>query len=53
MKYKVDWKRLLLFAIITGGLLFITGSFLVSLGIIILLLVVDRLIVEWETRRKK
>jgi len=53
MKHTIDWKRLGLFVAITGGLLFVTGSFAMSLGIILLLFVADHFIAEWEAKRKK
>ncbi len=53
MKHQIDWKRWLLFGIIGGGLIYLTGSFLMSLGILLLLFVVDHFIGEWEDRRKR
>ena len=35
-----------------GGLYYITSSFLISLGIILILFVIDALLWEWEENRK-
>ncbi len=53
MKYKFDWKRWLLFLIVSAGLLVLTRSFLMSLGIMMLLLLIDRLLAEWEKKRNE
>jgi len=56
MKYKIDWIRFALFAIIAGGLILITESILMSIGIFLLLFVADYLIqdiADWFERRKK
>ena len=53
MKYKFDWKRWLLVLIVSAGLLVLTRSFLMSLGIMMLLLLIDRLLAEWEKKRGK
>lgn len=52
MKYRLDWKKALVFAAVSAGLIFITESFLMSLGIILLLFVVDYWLAEWERMRK-
>ena len=53
MKYNIDWIRLGIFAIIAGGLIIITGSFVLSLAIFLLLFVVEHLIVAWDEKQKK
>lgn len=53
MKYNIDWIRLGIFAIIAGGLIIITGSFVLSLAIFLLLFVVEHLIAAWDEKRKK
>ena len=45
MKIKFDWKRILVFTIISAGLLYITSSALMSAGILLLLFVVYYLLV--------
>ncbi len=52
MKQKIVWKKALLFLVIMGGLYYITSSFLISLGIILILFVIDALLWEWEENRK-
>nr|WP_315346833.1 hypothetical protein [Hoylesella enoeca] len=41
MKHAIDWKHIAILATVAGGLLYITESFWMSLGIILLLLVAD------------
>ena len=53
MKYNIDWIRLGIFAIVAGGLIIITGSFVLSLAIFLLLFVVEHLIAAWDEKRKK
>lgn len=52
MKLQIDWKKAIIFAFVAAGLLYLTRSFLMSLGIILLLFVVDYLLADWERRRK-
>jgi hypothetical protein len=37
---------------VAGGLIFITGSFLMSLGIFLLLLIIDGLIAQWQSKKE-
>jgi hypothetical protein len=54
MKIKFDWKRILVFTIISAGLLYITRSALMSAGILLLLFVVYYLLVGCiETYQQK
>ena len=48
MKLNINWKRFVLFAIITIGLILLTGSIPMSVGILLLLLVADHFIGVWE-----
>lgn len=48
MKLNINWKRFVLFAIITIGLILLTGSIPMSVGILLLLLVADHVIGVWE-----
>lgn len=40
-KIKLDWKHTLFFFVLMGGIYFLTESFFMSLGIMLLLFVVD------------
>lgn len=40
METKIDWKKVIMFIIICGGLIYITESYLMSFGILLLLFVV-------------
>ncbi len=51
-KLKIDWRKVVLFLIISAGLLYLTRSVLMAAGVIMLLFVVDSLISDWEYRRK-
>lgn len=48
MKLNMNRKRFVLFAIITIGLILLTGSIPMSVGILLLLLVADHFIGVWE-----
>ena len=52
MKYQIDWIKVLVFFLVAGGLIFITGSFLMSLGIFLLLLIIDGLIAQWQSKKE-
>lgn len=52
MKHQIDWIKVVVFFLVAGGLVFITGSFLMSLGIFILLLIVDGLIAQWQNKKE-
>ena len=52
MKVKIDWKRVALLAFVAILLLYITKSFFMSLGIMMILLLIDALLAEWEDNRK-
>ena len=52
MKVKIDWKRVALLACVAILLLYITKSFFMSLGIMMILLLIDALLAQWEDNRK-
>ena len=39
-QFKISWKQIAAFLVICGGLYLITSSFLISLGIMVLLIIV-------------
>ncbi len=51
-KLHLDWKKALLFVLVSGGLIYITKSIWMSIGIVLLLFVIDSLLADWEYRRK-
>ncbi len=51
-KLRIDWRKVVLFLVISAGLLYLTRSVLMAAGVIMLLFVVDSLISDWEYRRK-
>ena len=52
MKYQVDWIKVIVFFLVAGGLILITGSFLMSLGILLLLLIIDGFIQQWQNKKE-
>ena len=52
MKVKIDWERVALLAFVAILLLYITNSFFMSLGIMMILLLIDALLAQWEDNRK-
>lgn len=50
MKSFVNWKFAVVFLCIAGGLVYITHSFWISLGIMLLLFVIDNFIQSWQYR---
>ena len=52
MNIKFNWKRVALFAVLSVLLLINTHSFLMSLGIMMILLLVDALLAQWEDKRR-
>jgi hypothetical protein len=51
-KLNIDWKKALIFLLVSAGLIYITKSILMSIGIILLLFVADSLLADWDYRRK-
>lgn len=51
-KLRIDWRKVVLFLVISAGLLYLTRSMLMAAGVIMLLFVVDSLISDYEYRRK-
>lgn len=51
-KLKIDWRKVVLFLVISAGLLYLTRSVLMAAGVIMLLFVIDSLISDYEYRRK-
>ena len=51
-KLKIDWRKVVLFLVISAGLLYLTRSVLMAAGVFMLLFVVDSLISDYEYRRK-
>ncbi|MDD6438442.1 MAG: hypothetical protein PUG09_10335 [Prevotella sp.] len=53
MKVQIDWKHLLIFIFVCGGLILITHSFWMSLGIMLLILVADYILANLEVRSRR
>ena len=52
MKQNIKINHLILMFVVCGGIYALTASFLMTLGIVILLLVVDVLLAQYERKRK-
>lgn len=50
MKIHFNWMRFLLFFFVIGAILYLTKSFWMTLGIILLLFVIDHLLKLWDER---
>lgn len=52
MNVKLNWRHIVLFVVVVAALLWLTNSFLMSLGIVLLLFVADHFVQEWDEQRK-
>ncbi len=50
--FKIKWWQWVLYIAVSGGLLYITKSWLMSLGIILLLILLDRWLAEYERKKR-
>ncbi len=53
MKFKLNWKVFIVLFIVCGGLLYLTQSFVMTLGILLVLIVVDGLLKNVDDKRKR
>lgn len=53
MKVEFNWKKWLVYFIAAAGLIYLTKSFFMSLGIFILLLLIDWALGEWEKKHRQ
>lgn len=53
MKVKLNWKKWLVFLIVAAGLIYLTRSFMMSLGIFMLLLIIDWALGEYDKKHQK
>jgi len=52
-KIRINWKRFLLFFVVICGIYYLTQSFWMSLGIILLLFVIDNFLKEYDDRKRR
>lgn len=52
-KFHIDWKKGLVFLLVSAGLYCLTHSFTMTLGILLLLIVADYLLADWDDTRKR
>ncbi|WP_044070158.1 hypothetical protein [Hoylesella loescheii] len=53
MKIRINWKRILVLLLVSAGLVYITKSFLMSLGIFFLLFAADSMLARYEEDRRR
>lgn len=52
-KFNFNWKVFVVFAIVSTCLYILTQSFFMSLGIMMLLLLIDQLLAQWDEKRRR
>lgn len=52
VKLHINWRKVVVFLLISAGLVFLTRSLLMSIGILLLLFVIDALLANYEYRKK-
>lgn len=52
LKLHLNWKKIVLFLLVSAGLIYLTRSLLMSIGIVLLLFVVDALLANYEYRQQ-
>lgn len=50
--FKIKKGQWLLYIVVSAGLLYITESWLMALGIMLLLIIIDRMIAEYERKKR-
>lgn len=50
--FKIKKGQWLLYIVVSAGLLYITESWLMTLGIMLLLILIDRMIAEYERKKR-
>lgn len=50
--FKIKWWQWVLYITVSAGLLYITKSWLMSLGIMLLLILLDRWLAEYERKKR-
>lgn len=52
LKLHLNWKKIVLFLLVSAGLIYLTQSLLMSIGIVMILFVIDALIANYEYRQQ-
>ncbi|APW32386.1 hypothetical protein BWX39_06925 [Prevotella intermedia ATCC 25611 = DSM 20706] len=52
MKIKVNWKMFLVFFVVIGGLYYITQNFWITAGIMVILLLIDGFLREYDFKKR-
>lgn len=51
-KLHLNWKKIVVFLLISAGLIYLTRSLLMSIGIVMILFVIDALLANYEYRKQ-
>lgn len=49
---QINWKRLAMIVLVIALLLYLTKSFWMSLGILMLIMLIDRLLADYDAKRR-
>lgn len=52
IKLHINWRKIVLFLLVSAGLVYLTRSLLMSIGIVLLLFAIDAVLENWEFRRE-
>lgn len=52
VKLHINWKKIIVFLLISAGLIYLTRSLLMSIGIVLILFVIDALLANYEYRQQ-
>lgn len=51
-KLHINWKKIVVFLLVSAGLIYLTRSLLMSIGIVLVLFAIDAIIENYEYRRQ-
>lgn len=52
LKLHIDWKKALVFLIVSAGLIYLTRSIWLSIAIFLVLFIIDGLLSDWDSSRR-
>lgn len=52
VKLHLDWKKAVVFLIVSAGLIYLTCSVWLSIAILLVLFIIDGLLSDWDSSRK-
>lgn len=51
-KLHINWKKIVVFLLVSAGLIYLTRSLLMSIGVVLVLFAIDAIIENYEYRRQ-